>query len=639
MDTEPDRVRSSIIRRLPVGAETQPGGGVHFRLWAPAAAEMWLDIDGGGTHRMSPEPNGYVAAFIETAGVGARYGFRRDGDERRLPDPASRFQPEGPHGPSEVVDPATFAWADAAWRGIPPERLVIYEMHVGTFTPEGTWAAAMRHLPALAELGITCIEMMPVADFPGRFGWGYDGVDLFAPTRLYGRPDDLRRFVDRAHAVGLAVIIDVVYNHLGPDGNYLTTFAPAYLTDRHPNEWGSAINFDGPDCAPVREFFIANARYWIEEHHFDGLRLDATQQIFDGSSSHILAEIGRAVREAAPGRATFVAAENETQTARLARQVENGGYGLDALWNDDLHHSAMVAVTGRREGHYSDFFGRARELVAAAKHGFLYQGQHYAWQQQPRGTAALDLPPSKFVTFLQNHDQVGNSAKGLRGHQLASPGSWRAITAYWLLSPGIPLLFQGQEFAASAPFLYFADHRGELGDAVRKGRGEFLVQFASIAGAEMQRRLPDPGDPATFRRCVIDWAERERNVEVVALHRDLLALRRELFAAGAPSLDGATLGDDCWFLRCFAPRGEDWLVIVNLGRDRLETSIPEPLLAPVADRTWRLRWSSEHPDYGGGGVADPFPDGQWWFPGQAAIVLVPGEAAKPARAPHRRRTA
>ncbi len=639
MDDNTKQYASHIRRRLPIGAEPQPGGGVHFRLWAPAAAEIWLDIDDGGAHRMSAEPDGYFSALIEGARVGMRYRFRLDDSDRRLPDPASRFQPEGPHGPSEIVDPAPFAWSDAGWSGLPPEGLVIYEMHVGSFTPEGGWAAATDRLPMLAELGVTCIEMMPVADFPGRFGWGYDGVDLFAPTRLYGRPDDLRRFVDRAHALGLAVILDVVYNHLGPDGNYLTTFAPGYLTDRHPNEWGSAIDFDGPNSAPVREFFISNARYWIDEYHFDGLRLDATQQIFDSSDEHILGEIGRAVRAAAPGRHTFVAAENEAQTARIVRPVERGGYGLDALWNDDFHHAALVAVTGRREGHYSDFFGRAGELVAAAKRGFLYQGQYYAWQERPRGTPALDLPPTNFVTFLQNHDQVGNSAKGLRGHQLASPGGWRAITAFWLLSPGVPLLFQGQEFSASTPFLYFADHQGELGGLVRKGRGEFLVQFPSIAGAEMQGRLPDPGALETFQRCVLDWRERERHGEALALHRDLLALRRELFPAAPPPLDGAVLEDDCWLLRYFPTDGEDWLVIVNLGRDRRVASIPEPLLAPLEGRVWHLRWSSEHPDYGGGGVAEPFPDGQWWLPGQATIVLTPGGQAKPPASPHRRRTA
>ena len=283
--------------------------------------------------------------------------------------------------------------------------------------------------------------------------------------------------------------------------------------------------------------------------------------------------------------------------------------------------------------------GYDSEFVAAAKHGFLYQGQYYTWQEQSRGSPVLDLRPTQFVTFLQNHDQIGNSAKGLRGHQLASPGHWRAITAYWLLSPGIPLLFQGQEFAATAPFLYFADHQGELGTAVGKGRGEFLVQFPSIAGAEMQSRLSDPSAPETFRRCVLDWGEHDRHVEAVALHRDLLALRRELFDPDPPALDGATLGDDCWLLRYFPPNGEDWLLIVNLGYDRRETSIPEPLLAPVAGRTWRQRWSSEHPDYGGGGIAEPFPNGQWWFPGRAAVVLVPGEAAAAPRGPHRRRTA
>src|SRR5437016_6215138 len=302
---------------------------------------------------------------------------------------------------------------------------------------------------------------MPVADFPGRFGWGYDGVDLFAPTRLYGRPDDFRSFVDRAHALGIAVILDVVYNHLGPDGNYLKGFSEGYFTDRYQNEWGEAVNFDGPDAGPVREFFIANAGYWIDEYHLDGLRLDATQTIFDASDEHILAAIARRVRQAGPGRTTFVVAENDRQESRLARPPARGGYGLDAVWNDDFHHSAMVALTGRREFYYRDYRGRASEFVAAARHGFLYQGQGTR-----RGSPAFDLAAECFVVFLQNHDQIAHSGAGLRLHALTSPGRWRAMTAFFLLMPGVPMLFQGQEFAASSPFLFFADHQPPLADAV-----------------------------------------------------------------------------------------------------------------------------------------------------------------------------
>ena len=603
-------------RRLPIGAEPQPGGGVHFRLWAPAARAVAVELDRRMPHAMSPEAGGYFSLLIDDAGSGTRYRYRLDGGETALPDPASRSQPDGPHGSSAVVDAGAFAWTDGAWRGVPPERLVIYELHVGTFTPEGTWEAAMRHLPALAELGVTCIEMMPVAEFPGRFGWGYDGVDLFAPTRLYGRPDDLRRFVDRAHALGLAVLLDVVYNHLGPDGNYLTAFAPAYMHGNYATEWGEALNFDGADAAPVREFFIANAGYWIDEYHFDGLRLDATHRIYDTSDDHILAAIGRRVRSAAGDRITFIAAENETRTARLARPPK-AGYGLDAIWNDDFHHSARVALTGRREGYYRTYRGTAGEFVALAKHGFLFQGQH-----GERGTPALDLPGSRFVTYLQNHDQIAHSAAGRRGHQLSSPGCWRALTAYLLLAPGIPLLFQGQEFAASTPFLYFADHEGELGRLVTKGRREFLAEFASLASAEMQATLDDPIDPETFRRCVIDHGERERHPEAVALHRDLLALRRRDAVFGSPyRIDGAPLDADAWVLRYFGKERGDRLLIVNLGIDQVLDHVAEPLLAPLEDRPWRLLWSSEAPAYGGAGVPEPIAEGVWRIAGHAAIVL------------------
>src|SRR5207302_8022588 len=306
----------------------------------------------------------------------------------------------------------------------------------------GTLAAAQQHLPALAELGVTLVEVMPLADFPGRFGWGYDGVDLFAPTRLYGTPDDLRRFVDAAHAAGLGVILDVVYNHFGPDGNYLREFSDDYFTDRHDNEWGEAINYDGDNAGPVREFMAANAGYWIEEFHFDGLRLDATQQIFDRSNEHILAVIARRVRQAAGGRRTLLVAENEPQEVKLVRPPERGGYGLDMLWNDDYHHSALVVLSGHNEAYYGDYLGTPQEFVSAAKWGYLYQGQRYRWQKKRRGTPTFDLEPDRFVTFTQNHDQVANSGRGLRCAELTGPGRYRALTALLLLGPGTPMLFQ-----------------------------------------------------------------------------------------------------------------------------------------------------------------------------------------------------
>jgi maltooligosyltrehalose trehalohydrolase len=383
------------------------------------------------------------------------------------------------------VDPSHFGWTDAAWPGIGRDRHVAYEMHIGTFTPEGTWRAARNQLHALADLGITVIEMMPVADFAGRFGWGYDGVNLYAPSRLYGTPDDLRRFIDRAHAMGIGVILDVVYNHLGPDGNYLPEFSPDYFTDRYKNDWGEAVNFEGP--APARDYFVENAGYWVDEFHFDGLRLDATQDIKDASPEHVIRSIARRARESAGQRTVYLVAENEPQDTRIARAPEEEGYGLDALWNDDYHHTAVVALTGRREAYYTDYKGSAQELVSAAKYGYLYQGQWYQWQKQRRGTPAFDLPSHAFVAYLENHDQVANSVFGRRLHQQSSPGRHRAITAWTLLGPATPMLFQGQVFSSSAPFLFFADHREELRDSIRNGRREFLSQFAS---APRQSRPP-----------------------------------------------------------------------------------------------------------------------------------------------------
>ena len=614
-------------RRLPIGAELLPDEGVHFRVWAPRRKTVHIVLEGqehGGTFSLSSEGNGYFSGNVQHAVLGSKYRYRLDDDPTLYPDPASRFQPEGVHGPSQVVDASRFHWTDSAWPGVGREGQVIYEIHVGTFTPEGTWDAAARELPELAALGITVVEMMPVADFSGNFGWGYDGVDLFAPTRLYGSPDDLRHFVDAAHAVGIGVILDVVYNHFGPDGNYLKAFAEDYFTDRYENEWGEAINFDGANAGPVREFFLANARCWIDEFHFDGLRLDATQQIFDDSPEHILSAITREVRQAGKGKATLIVAENEPQEARLVRPEAKGGLGMDALWNDDFHHTAMVALTGHNEAYYTDYHGTPQEFISAIKWGFLYQGQRYQWQKQRRGSPALDLQPANFVTFLQNHDQVANSGLGKRCHALSSPGQYRALTALLLLTPATPMLFQGQEFAASTPFLFFADHHEELSRLVRAGRSKFLSQFPSIALSEAKDLLADPGAFESFARCKLDLGERQEHAEIYALHRDLLHLRRSepIFRGQRRgSVDGAVLGPDAFCLRFFGDGSGDRLMIVNLGRDLHLDPAPEPLLAPPENAPWEVLWSSEACRYGGGGCPPLETEENWKLPGLATVVL------------------
>ncbi|HEY0972270.1 MAG TPA: malto-oligosyltrehalose trehalohydrolase [Gemmatimonadales bacterium] len=633
----PARASASLPswRRLPVGAELDLEGGVHFRVWAPERGRVRVRLEGtverpepegGIAVELRAEAGGYHSGRVAEAAAGTLYRFLIDDDAKPYPDPASRRQPDGPHGPSAVVDADAFRWTDGAWTGMSLPGQVIYEMHVGAFTPEGTFAAAARELEELRDAGITLIEMMPVADFPGRFGWGYDGVNLFAPTHLYGTPDDLRSFVDRAHELGVGVILDVVYNHLGPDGNYLRPFSPHYFSEV-ATEWGDALNFDGEGCGPVREYFVANARYWIDEFHFDGLRLDATQSIHDSSRPHILAEISAAVREAAKGRRTIVVGENEPQEAKLMRPASEGGCGLDGLWNDDFHHSAMVALTGQREAYYLPHLGRAQEFVSAAKHGFLYQGQRYHWQDKRRGTPALDMEPWRFVHFTQNHDQVANSVRGLRVHALTSPGRHRAMTALLLLGPQTPMLFMGQEFAASTPFLYFADHDAELARLVEEGRREFMSQFPSADTPETRGLLPPPHDRAAFERSKLDLSERDRHREAYDLHRDLLRIRREdpvLSAQRHGALDGAVLDEHSFVLRWFGDGGDDRLLLVNLGPTLEPDITPEPLLAPPAGRRWRTLWSSEDPRYGGIGTPHPDSDERGLrLPAESAVLLSP----------------
>ena len=644
-------------RRLPIGAEIDPAGGVHVRVWAPERQHVAVLLEecagsaGDDDRPQQPVParsdravpltrddHGYHAGYLPDAAPGSCYRFLLDDDPQPYPDPASRWQPQGPHGPSAVVDPSTYAWNDRNWRGIHREGQVLYELHVGTFTPNGTWAAAIEQLPALAELGVTTLEVLPIADFPGRFGWGYDGVNWFAPTSLYGTPDDFRRFVDAAHAAGLGVILDVVYNHLGPDGNFLSRFSPHYFNDRHHTDWGDAINFDGPLAGPVREYVLGNARYWITEFHLDGLRLDATQSIFDDSDPHVLAELADVVRAAAGDRSVLLVAENEPQRAWLAHPREQGGAGLDALWNEDFHHSARVAVTGSMEGYFGPYRGAPQEFVSAAKYGWLYQGQLYGWQGKRRGTPSFALDPAQLVNYIQNHDQVANTGLGVRLHQLTSPGRLRAVTAVLLLFPQTPMLFQGQEFAATSPFLYFADHKPELAALVARGRREFLSQFSNLAHPAAQAVLPAPDAPETFRRSKLDYGDRQRNQDVLALHRDLLRLRREdpvLSVHRAGAVDGAVLSAEAFVLRWFAEDGLDRLLVVNFGRTLTLDPDPEPLLAPPAGMRWETAWASEHPRYGG--VATPPLDTEsdgWHIPSECAVLLQPTRA--PSRASRRR---
>jgi maltooligosyltrehalose trehalohydrolase len=635
---DPPPTTRSSNRRLPIGAEVLSRGGVHFRVWAPGHKSVEVVFENGSDRlRLEAEQDGYFSAIAPQAKAGTLYRFRLEQSDKLFPDPASRFQPDGPHGPSQVIDPRTFKWTDSAWRGIRPDRTVLYEMHVGTFTPEGTWASAAEKLPVLAELGITCLEIMPVADFPGRFGWGYDGVNQFAPTRLYGLPDDFRRFIDRAHALGIAAILDVVYNHFGPDGNYLKEFSPDYFSKKHKTDWGEAINFDGDNNGPVRDFFLANAQYWIEEFHLDGFRFDATQNIYDDGPRHVLADITRRARAAAGKRTIYLIAENEPQDTRVVRPLEKGGFGMDALWNDDFHHSAVAALTGHNEAYYSDYLAHPQELISAAKWGYLFQGQHSNWQKKRRGTPALDLPPASFVNFIENHDQLANLVRGQRTHRAAAPGAHRAMTAFMLLLPQSPLLFQGQEFSASSIFCYFADHVPDLSKLVRKGRIEFLSQFPSAACAEAVECVPDPSDLRTFELCKLDWSDRDGNAAVWQLHKDLLKLRREdpVFSNIRPrGLDGAVIGVEAFAIRFFGEAGDDRLLLVNLGRDLKLQPAPEPLLAPPFEKEWAVLWSTENTCYGGCGTVSPETQLGLRVPGNAAVVLQPAERkSKPAPEP------
>jgi maltooligosyltrehalose trehalohydrolase len=619
-----------VQRRYPIGAELIGESETHFRVWAPKARTLDMVLEDAADAKpifcsLTAEPGGYFSGTA-TVSAGAHYGFRVNGGENFYPDPASRFQPDGPHGPSSIVDPTKFQWSDAEWQGLKLKGQVIYEMHIGTFTKEGTWRAAAEQLPELARIGITIIEMMPVSEFPGRFGWGYDGVDLFAPSHLYGTPEDLRAFIDRAHSLDLGVILDVVYNHFGPDGNYLGSFSDDYLVRGKGHEWGDVVNFDGPNSGPVREFFITNGRYWIEEFHFDGFRFDATHAIRDKSDEYIIGAVGRAARSAAGARSIILVAENDLQEAKMTRPRNKGGDGLDGMWNDDFHHSAVVALTGQKVGYFSDYSGRPQEFISAAKHGFLYQGQALSWRKALRGTSTFGIPAGAFVCFIENHDQIANTGPGNRLRFQTSPGRYRAMTALLLLGPWTPLLFQGEEFGASNPFLFFADvGDASVREATRTGRAELLAPFLSISEEETLTRLPVPDHPETFSRCKLDFSEREKNRELYNLHTDLLKLRNEhtrFRQQSSGGLDGAVLGRASLVLRYFSEHN-DRLLLINLGETHILKPASEPLLAPPDGYRWEILWTSDSLRYGGFDTVASATADQWILPAESALVLRP----------------
>jgi maltooligosyltrehalose trehalohydrolase len=536
----------------PVLGAVRHRSATHFRVWAPEQASVELALERRESREVRPltrDNDGYWFGTFDDVRVGDRYRYRLGKDDDRVfPDPASKFQPEGVHGPSEVIDLATFRWTDHDWQQPRADDLVIYELHVGTFSPHGTFGGVMDRLPYLAQLGISAIELMPVGDFPGTRNWGYDGAAIFAPSRAYGRPEDLQALVNAAHQHGLAVFLDVVYNHLGPDGAYANAFSPHYFTDRHKSPWGQGVNLDGPHGAEVRAFFMANALQWIHEYHFDALRLDATHAIQDDSSRHFLEELTTTVRASA-NRQVFMIAEDHRNLASMLRPPAAGGFGLDAVWADDFHHEVRVHVAGDREGYYKDYSGCAEDIAQTIRQGWFFTGQPSTHHGEPRGTDPAGIHPRQFVVCVQNHDQVGNRADGLRLHHQVDAATFRAISTLLLVVPETPLIFQGQEWATHAPFLFFTDHGNDIGQSITKGRREEFASFAAFADPALRAAIPDPQAPETFERSRLPWEELAQpdHASMLRLYQRVIGLRATaapLRTAERGSFDARALDDE-----------------------------------------------------------------------------------------------
>jgi maltooligosyltrehalose trehalohydrolase len=519
---------------MPFGAEFTDDGRVRFRLWAPGARQVDLSLDDGkGVAQILPmakAEDDFYEITTDKAAAGSLYRYRING-ENEVPDPVSRLNPEDVHGPSQVVDPTDFDWTDEGWNSRPWHEAVVYELHVGTFSPEGTFAGVQARLDHLVELGVTVIELMPIADFPGKRGWGYDGVLMYAPETAYGPPNELKALVNAAHGRGIAVMLDVVYNHFGPEGNYLGMYSPQFFTERHHTPWGAAINFDGEHAGPVRDFYINNTLYWLEEYHLDGLRFDAVHAIIDDSKKHIMTQIAETARTYAGGdRNIYLVLENGANQARfLGAPGRSNKY--DAQWDDDVHHCLHTILTGEKDGYYSDYADQPHaKLCRSLAEGFVYQGELSEYEKKPRGEPSAHLPPTAFVIFLQNHDQIGNRALGDRlGHIVKNESALRAATAVLLLAPSPPMLFMGEEWNAPEPFPYFCDFEQELATQVREGRKKEFAHFERFRDPSHSDSLPDPTMASTRQSACLDWSKPNAagHEDWLDLYRRLLMIRRK----------------------------------------------------------------------------------------------------------------
>lgn len=584
------------------------GSGVTFRVWAPQNRRVRV-VTGDGTSTrylaLDAEEAGFFSGRDDEGRAGDLYWFQLEG--ALAPDPASRYQPRGVEGPSQVIDPRAYAWRTEPWERPPLRGRVIYELHVGTFTPEGTFAAAISRLDDLAALGVNTLELMPLGDFPGERNWGYDGVMIFAPARCYGTPDQLRSLVDAAHARGLAVMVDVVYNHLGPVGNVLPRFSDRYLRASRGTLWGASLNFDEADAAPVRQFFLQNACMWLDEYRIDGLRLDAVHAMHDSSTPHLAAEIAATAR----ARGAFVVAEDERNEARLVAPAIEGGWGIDGLWADDFHHTMRVALTGQREAHFANYSGGLDEWVGALKEGWIYRGQFFPSWKRERGTPGAHLEPEKFVVCTSNHDQVGNRPHGERLNMLVGPAVYRAVSMLGCLLPYTPLLFMGQEWAASTPFPFFTDMPGEIGASIAQNRMNEFKHHGAAYAEEVLARMPDPQAETTFRSAKLNWSERERqpHAGVLALYCECLRLRAghaifqsaprsqwhvENFGASGIVLTWQDPPHEWRLIFSVAPGtdlrppdGHDWQTILSTNEERFGGTVPAVTMSPGAV-LWRL---------------------------------------------------
>ncbi len=606
-----DDVATNAIGRshsMPFGAEVLPDGRVRFRLFAPAAERVALAIQGQERQaEMRPLGGGWHECVTEQAGVGSRYRFVLP-DGTHVPDPVSRFQPEDVNGPSEVIAPGSYTWRDGAWKGRAWHEAVIYELHIGTFTPEGTFRAAIGKLDHLRDLGVTVMEIMPVGDFSGDRGWGYDGVLWYAPDAAYGRPEDLKALVEAAHARGIAVLLDVVYNHFGPEGNYIPKYFPNLLTERHKTNWGAAVNYDDKQSEVVRELAIHNALYWIEEFHLDGLRLDAVHAIMDESPKHLLTELAERVRALETPYAVHLVLENEKNEAfRLTRDEGNRPEHFTAQWNDDIHHVLHTAATHEDAGYYADYQGDTELLGRALAEGFAFQGQASVCTGEARGESCAHLPPTAFVSFIQNHDQIGNRAFGERINDISKDDAMKSLVAVYLLLPQVPMMFMGEEWRASTPFPYFCDFHGELADKVREGRRDEFKNFPEFQDPKKRDAIPDPLAMSTFASAKLKWEEmgEPEHAECLGRHRELIAVRQREIAPMLNSITGNAgafdvLGPGAVLIRWATNNGKELRLYANLC-DRAKDNFPAtegrvlwhqgPEIQGTTFGPWTVRWT------------------------------------------------